>query len=124
MLRVFIQRSGIYRGSILSAPAPSIEQSVTDDCQDNPEPWDFEKMETTPGIVVINLGTNDNNVANNVSAEAYVDAYKKLIQGVHGKYPNAQVVVMVVPPCFNTKITKSSTLFIPINLSFVMSDEN
>ncbi|KAI0521086.1 Lipase, GDSL-like protein [Xylaria bambusicola] len=62
---------------------------------DNPEPWDFEKMETIPDIVVINLGTNDNNVANNVSAEAYVDAYKKLIQGVHGKYPNAQVVIMV-----------------------------
>ncbi|GAW22465.1 hypothetical protein ANO14919_120020 [Xylariales sp. No.14919] len=60
----------------------------------NPEPWNFEKMETIPDIVVINLGTNDNNVANNVSAEAYVDAYKKLIQGVHGKYPSAQVVVM------------------------------
>jgi hypothetical protein len=52
-------------------------------------------METTPDIVVINLGTNDNNVANNVSATAYVDAYTKLIQGVHGKYPNAQIVVMV-----------------------------
>ncbi|KAI0400419.1 Lipase, GDSL-like protein [Xylaria palmicola] len=61
---------------------------------DKPEPWDFKKMEATPDIVVINLGTNDNNVANNVSAVAYVDAYKKLIQGVHGKYPNAQVVVM------------------------------
>ncbi|KAJ3578359.1 hypothetical protein NPX13_g2206 [Xylaria arbuscula] len=61
---------------------------------DDPEPWDFKNMETTPGIVVINLGTNDNNVANNVSSEAYVDAYKKLIQGVHGKYPKAQVVVM------------------------------
>ncbi|KAH8166071.1 hypothetical protein CIB48_g2158 [Xylaria polymorpha] len=61
---------------------------------DNPEPWDFKKMETTPDLVIINLGTNDNNVANNVSAEAYVAAYKKLIQGVHGKYPDAQVVVM------------------------------
>ncbi|KAI1437032.1 Lipase, GDSL-like protein [Xylaria sp. CBS 124048] len=61
---------------------------------DNPEPWDFQNMKTTPDIVVINLGTNDNNVANNVSSEAYVDAYKKLIEGVHGKYPNAQVVVM------------------------------
>lgn len=52
-------------------------------------------METTPDIVVINLGTNDHNSANNVSATAYVDAYTKLIQGVHGKYPNAQIVVMV-----------------------------
>lgn len=72
-----------------------MKHSVTNHFQDNPEPWDFAKMETTPDIVVINLGTNDNNVANNVSSAAFVDAYKKLIQGVHGKYPNAQVVVMV-----------------------------
>ncbi|KAI1343372.1 SGNH hydrolase-type esterase domain-containing protein [Xylariaceae sp. FL0016] len=61
---------------------------------DNPEPWEFSKQETTPDIVVINLGTNDNNAANNVSTETYVDAYTKLIEGVHGKYPKAQVVVM------------------------------
>ncbi|KAI8961821.1 SGNH hydrolase-type esterase domain-containing protein [Daldinia sp. FL1419] len=61
---------------------------------DDPEPWDFGKQETAPDIVVINLGTNDNNAANNVSTGTYVDAYKKLIQGVHGKYPKAQVIVM------------------------------
>ncbi|KAI1851153.1 hypothetical protein JX265_013271 [Neoarthrinium moseri] len=60
---------------------------------DNPEPWDFSKQQS-PDIVVINLGTNDNNEANNVTSEAYADSYKKLIQGVHGKFPNAQVVVM------------------------------
>lgn len=61
---------------------------------DNPEPWDFSQQQA-PDIVVINLGTNDFNEANNVTSETYLDAYKKLIQGVHGKYPNAQVVVMV-----------------------------
>ncbi|KAI5860702.1 SGNH hydrolase-type esterase domain-containing protein [Durotheca rogersii] len=61
---------------------------------DAPEPWDFERQETTPDIVVINLGTNDNNSANNVSTATYVDAYTKLIQGIHGKYPKAQVIVM------------------------------
>ncbi|KAI1472530.1 SGNH hydrolase-type esterase domain-containing protein [Daldinia caldariorum] len=61
---------------------------------DHPEPWAFEKQETTPDIVVVNLGTNDNNAANNVSTETYVDAYKNLIRGVHGKYPKAQVIVM------------------------------
>ncbi|KAI1417412.1 Lipase, GDSL-like protein [Hypoxylon sp. FL1857] len=61
---------------------------------DEPEPWDFEKQETTPDIVIINLGTNDNNAANNVSTATYVDAYTKLIKGVHGKYPKAQVIVM------------------------------
>lgn len=48
--------------------------------------------------MIINLGTNDNNAANNVSTATYVDAYTKLIQGVHGKYPKAQVIVMVPPP--------------------------
>ncbi|KAI0886148.1 SGNH hydrolase-type esterase domain-containing protein [Annulohypoxylon maeteangense] len=61
---------------------------------DEPESWDFDKQETTPDIVIINLGTNDNNTENHVSTETYVDAYKKLIQGVHGKYPEAQVLVM------------------------------
>ncbi|KAI0020678.1 SGNH hydrolase-type esterase domain-containing protein [Xylariomycetidae sp. FL0641] len=61
---------------------------------DNPEPRNFTEQESTPDIVVINLGTNDNNEANNVSTAAYVDAYTKLIEGVHGKYPDAQVLVM------------------------------
>ncbi|KAI1391960.1 SGNH hydrolase-type esterase domain-containing protein [Hypoxylon trugodes] len=61
---------------------------------DEPEQWDFSKQETTPNIVVINLGTNDNNAHNNVTTATYVDAYTKLIEGVHGKYPKAQVIVM------------------------------
>lgn len=61
---------------------------------DNPEPWDFSKHPEAD-IVVINIGTNDQNEANNVTAEAYVEAYTKLVQGVHGKYPKAQVVLMV-----------------------------
>ncbi|KAI0476238.1 SGNH hydrolase-type esterase domain-containing protein [Xylariaceae sp. FL0804] len=60
---------------------------------DNPEPWDFSKQ-PTPSIVVINLGTNDNNVANNVSTSTFVESYKRLIEGVHGKYPDAQIIVM------------------------------
>ncbi|KAK7750419.1 hypothetical protein SLS62_007607 [Diatrype stigma] len=61
---------------------------------DEPELWNFSKQETTPDIVIINLGTNDYSEPNNVSSEAFVDAYTKLIQGVHGKYPKAQVIVM------------------------------
>ncbi|KAK4102995.1 Lipase, GDSL-like protein [Parathielavia hyrcaniae] len=60
---------------------------------DNPEPWDFSKQ-SPADIVVINIGTNDNNQANNVSNEAYIDAVTKIIQGVHGKWPKAQVIVM------------------------------
>jgi lysophospholipase L1-like esterase len=61
---------------------------------ENPEPWNFTQQETTPDIVVINLGTNDNNDHNNVTTETYVEAYTRLVQGVHGKYPEAQIVVM------------------------------
>jgi lysophospholipase L1-like esterase len=61
---------------------------------DKPEPWDFSKRPAAD-IVVINIGTNDNNEANNVTTEAYIDALTKIIQGVHGKWPKAQVVVMV-----------------------------
>jgi lysophospholipase L1-like esterase len=61
---------------------------------DKPEPWDFSKRPAAD-IVVVNIGTNDNNEANNVTTEAYIDALTKIIQGVHGKWPKAQVVVMV-----------------------------
>jgi lysophospholipase L1-like esterase len=45
--------------------------------------------------VVINIGTNDQNAHNNVSAQTYQDNLTRLIQGVHGVWPNAQVVLMV-----------------------------
>jgi lysophospholipase L1-like esterase len=64
---------------------------------DKPEPWDFKKHPAAD-IVVINIGTNDQNQANNVSTEAYIDGLTKIIQGVHGKWPKAQVVVMVSLP--------------------------
>ncbi|KAK3336650.1 Lipase, GDSL-like protein [Cercophora scortea] len=60
---------------------------------DNPEPWDFSKRPAAD-IVVINIGTNDQNAANNVSSTVYIDALTKIIQGVHGKWPKAQVIVM------------------------------
>lgn len=60
---------------------------------DDPEPWDFSKKPAAD-LVVINIGTNDQNAANNVDRADYVDAYKKLIQGIHGKWPDAQVIVM------------------------------
>ncbi|KAF4412768.1 Cellulase/esterase CelE [Colletotrichum fructicola] len=59
----------------------------------NPEPWDFSRNPAAD-LVVINLGTNDANAANNVTKSTYVESYKKLIQGVHGKWPEAQVIIM------------------------------
>ncbi|KAK4453381.1 SGNH hydrolase-type esterase domain-containing protein [Podospora aff. communis PSN243] len=60
---------------------------------DIPEPWDFSKHPAAD-LVIINIGTNDQNSHNNVSAPVYIDALAKIVQGVHGKYPNAQVIVM------------------------------
>ncbi|KAK3330537.1 SGNH hydrolase-type esterase domain-containing protein [Apodospora peruviana] len=60
---------------------------------EKPETWDFSKRPAAD-IVVINIGTNDQNSHNNVSTPIYIDSLTKIIQGVHGKWPNAQVIVM------------------------------
>ncbi|KAK2627850.1 hypothetical protein QTJ16_002496 [Diplocarpon rosae] len=49
---------------------------------DSPEIWDFSKKQAAD-IVVMNLGTNDNNPLNNVTADGYVAQYTMLIEGVH-----------------------------------------
>ncbi|KAL0937345.1 GDSL-like lipase acylhydrolase [Colletotrichum truncatum] len=72
---------------------PSGTAQLTKACADDPEPWNFCNNPAAD-LVVINLGTNDANAANNVSKETYVESYKRLIQGVHGKWPRAQVIVM------------------------------
>lgn len=45
--------------------------------------------------MVINIGTNDQNPHNNISTQTYQDNLARLIQGVHGVWPKAQVVLMV-----------------------------
>ncbi|KAJ9155552.1 Lipase, GDSL-like protein [Pleurostoma richardsiae] len=60
---------------------------------DNPEPWNFSTQQSAD-LVIINIGTNDQNSYNNVTTETYVDSLTKLIQGVHGVWPEAQVVLM------------------------------
>ena len=59
----------------------------------NPEPWNF-KAHPAADIVIINLGTNDNNTYNNVTSETYVSTYTKLIKDVHKVWPKAEVVCM------------------------------
>ena len=61
---------------------------------DNPPLWDFAKHPAAD-IVLINLGTNDNNTVNNVSSQAYYDSYLQLIDGVHNVWPQSKVVIMV-----------------------------
>lgn len=50
---------------------------------------------------MINIGTNDESIANNVDPQAYQNALIKLIEGVHGVWPNAQVMIMVGCLSFN-----------------------
>lgn len=59
-----------------------------------PQLWDFSKHPPAD-IVIINLGTNDANAVNNVSSVHYTSAYIELIEGVHGVWPDAQVILVV-----------------------------
>ncbi|KAF2268167.1 acetylxylan esterase [Lojkania enalia] len=58
-----------------------------------PEKWDFG-AHPAADIVLINLGTNDNNTANNVTSEQYKSSYLSFVAQVHEVYPNAQIILM------------------------------
>ncbi len=88
---------GSSRGSFTSAVSPLLVARLAHSTTlDNPEPWDFSKHPAAD-LVVINIGTNDHNEHNNVTASSYITALTKLVQGVHGKWPQAKVIVMVLP---------------------------
>ncbi|KAF3766940.1 hypothetical protein M406DRAFT_337842 [Cryphonectria parasitica EP155] len=55
------------------------------------DPWDFS-AHPAADLVVINIGTNDNSY--NISGDTYADSLTRLIEGVHGVWPNAQVMIM------------------------------
>lgn len=61
---------------------------------DHPEIWDFSKQPAAD-IVVIDIGTNDANPSNNVTAEGYQTQYTMLIEGIHGIWPEAQIILQV-----------------------------
>ncbi|KAF2789095.1 acetylxylan esterase [Melanomma pulvis-pyrius CBS 109.77] len=58
-----------------------------------PEKWDFA-AHPAADIVLINLGTNDNNTANNVTSDEYLTSYLSFVQQVHAVYPKANIVIM------------------------------
>ena len=61
---------------------------------------------------MINIGTNDFNIANNVSSAGYVSEYKMLIEGVHAIWPQAQIILIV-------RVLSNSTLNVSTNLDIV-----
>lgn len=60
---------------------------------ENPEPWNFA-AHPAADIVLINLGTNDNNTANNVTNQQYLSSYLDMVAKVHKVHPNAQIILM------------------------------
>ncbi|KAL2817524.1 SGNH hydrolase-type esterase domain-containing protein [Aspergillus cavernicola] len=60
---------------------------------ENPPNWYFRGQQPAD-LVVINIGTNDNNSANNVSSTDYYNDYVKLVGDIHKIWPKAQIVLM------------------------------
>jgi hypothetical protein len=60
---------------------------------DNPEPWNF-KAHPAADLVIINLGTNDNNTYNNVSGTVYYNDYIKLVNSIHQIWPKSQIILI------------------------------
>lgn len=82
-----------------------------------PEKWDFGKRKAAD-IVVVNLGTNDNNTANGVRAQDYLESYVELVGKVHRVWPEAQIVLMYathssppspISPPFTPKLLSPTT---------------
>ncbi|KAL4983319.1 SGNH hydrolase-type esterase domain-containing protein [Aspergillus falconensis] len=60
---------------------------------EGPPDWDFNAQQPAD-LVVINIGTNDNNPHNNVPSEKYFNDYVKLVADIHRIWPQAQIVLM------------------------------
>ncbi|EAW11699.1 SGNH/GDSL hydrolase family protein [Aspergillus clavatus NRRL 1] len=60
---------------------------------EHPPKWNFAAQRPAD-LVVINIGTNDNNPANNVSSTDYYNDYVKLVGNIHEIWPKADVVLM------------------------------
>ncbi|MCJ1288074.1 hypothetical protein MMC26_007427 [Xylographa opegraphella] len=60
---------------------------------DNPELWNFTAHQQA-NVVVINLGTNDNNTSNNITGPEFYQSYIQMIEEVHSVWPKAQIILI------------------------------
>jgi hypothetical protein len=60
---------------------------------DNPPLWDFT-AHPAADITLINIGTNDNNPTNNISAAQFTQSYIDLITTIHKTWPSTQIIVL------------------------------
>ncbi|OQO00305.1 hypothetical protein B0A48_14092 [Cryoendolithus antarcticus] len=59
----------------------------------DPPDWDF-RAHPAADITIINIGTNDNNTANNVTSAEFTTSYIQLINEIHAIWPHTQIVVL------------------------------
>lgn len=55
--------------------------------------WDFS-AHPAADITVINIGTNDNNTSNNITSAEFYDSYIQLINEIHTRWPDSQIIVI------------------------------
>lgn len=55
--------------------------------------WDF-KSHQAADLVVIHIGTNDENPHNNVSAARYQETYIEFVKKIHAIWPSSQIILI------------------------------
>lgn len=60
---------------------------------DDPPLWNFT-AHAAADITLINLGTNDFNPTNNITAAQFTQSYIDLISTIHGTWPHTQIIVL------------------------------
>ena len=68
-----------------------------------PQMWATARMQPsatnlkrgTSDLVIIKLGTNDARTVNKIPSDDYYPSYVKMVENVHGVWPDAQIVLMV-----------------------------
>ncbi|PVI07148.1 Lipase, GDSL-like protein [Periconia macrospinosa] len=59
-----------------------------------PPLYPFASQPTPTDLVIINIGTNDNNTANPVRGDSYYRSYLSFVPRVHETFPDAEIVLM------------------------------
>jgi lysophospholipase L1-like esterase len=55
--------------------------------------WDFSQW--TPDVVILNLGTNDNNYT--IDSEYFITSYIELVARIHDRHPEAHIIMALGP---------------------------
>jgi hypothetical protein len=62
--------------------------------------WNFD-AHPAADITIINIGTNDNNTSNNITSTEYYTSYIQLINEIHARWPQSQIIVLSLWSGFN-----------------------